>query len=538
MRPTLLLLILLVQCVPTLQSPIPKIPTPNFVIFHIDDLGYGDLNSYGHPTTHTPNIDDLYFDGGVKFAQATTPDSVCTPNRVALLTGRYPIRTGFADNFYRVLYDSSTSSHIPFNVTTFGDVLKKKGYRTALFGKWHAGLNIDSYNDSMALPNSYGFDYYYGVPYGMNPYNDPNNPGPQASTLYENRELIQQPTYMYEFTNNMNNKILDRINDFSKEGLPFLLHINYLQVHTPMFASEEFQNKTLRGSYGDDLLEVDDSVGKIVTYIKSIGQDTDTVYFLLSDNGPYAEEGVDGGSHGLLKGNKGQTWEGGHRTPLIVRYKRYNDLYSTTKNKVYAGVVSSMDLFPTMIRIVNDVKEITTDHQNKKYRPTLNEPILFDGREIDLKDIYLSTPTTKRNLTYSTHRTLFYYCGQRVLAVRNGSYKTHFYTQSWSKPDVQACGYVDGREYGVCGCTDLDITKHDPPLVYNLDKDPGELHLLTQLNFDQYEEVINRAIDSLNVHVKNVVTVENQMNKLPKPSLEPCCDYPKCCCNHHTCNTM
>lgn len=543
-RATHLQIVLVLATICTLVRPINGLPTslplqgaqdtspPNFVIFHVDDLGYGDLNVYGHPTTYTPNIDMLYQDGGIKFTQTITPDSVCTPNRVALLTGRYPIRSGFADNFYRVLYDPSMPSHIPFNETTFGTALKTYGYRTSLFGKWHAGLNIDSYDDGKGLPMTYGFDYYYGVPYGMNPYNDPEDPMPGPSTLYENYQLIQQPTYMYNFTSNMNKKIIHWIDESIQLSLPMLIHINYLQVHTPMFASEGFQNKTRRGSFGDDLLEVDSSIGMILDHMKLRSLDKNTVYFFLSDNGPYAEEGLNGGSRGLLKGNKGQTWEGGHRTPFIVRYKRFHEEYAHVPNIIHMSPRSTMDVFPTMIMMIQNITNVNNIQKNQITYD------MIDGKMIDLKKIYQEGTDHKPQESDVGARLFYYYCGQRILAVRSGSYKIHFHTQNWLNRDLQSCKYVEGREYGVCGCTEMDTEPQDPPLMFNLDHDPSEGHVLSPDNFSRYQEILEWITERMQVHEDNVIPVENQMTKIPRPSLEPCCNYPVCCCDHHTCETL
>jgi arylsulfatase A len=501
-----------------LSNDLPKRNLPNIILFHVDDLGYGDLNMNGHPTTYTPNIDKLYTNGGIRFQQAITPDSVCTPNRASILTGRYPIRMGFAHNFNRVIYDPGMPSLIPTNETTIAQQLKQVGYSNAIFGKWHLGLNINHHNDSMALPLQYGFDYYYGVPFGANPYNIPDNQNPPyaASTLYLNNRLIQQPVDMYSFTKNMNEQIIDWIDRTVLLNQPMMIHVNYLQVHTPLFASIEFQNKSHRGAFGDDLLELDDSIGQIVTHMREIGLDDNTLYILTSDNGPYGEELVDGGDHGLFRGNKGQTWEGGHRVPLIMRYKNLMSGTDRMINRIYYDPVSTMDIYPTILNIVG------LEYNSSQ----------IDGQFIDLKAIYnQNDPLIKTE----SNRTFFYYCGERVLGIRYGVYKIHLYTQKWKDSVTQTCSYASGWEFGVCDCTDRIVEEADPPLMYNIEHDPGERYSFTPENFPEYHEILSTALIELNKHTQSIIVVENQLDKEPDTDLYPCCNYPLCCCNSTMC---
>ena len=129
---------------------------PNIVIIFADDLGYGDLGVYGHPTIQTPRLDEMASEG-MKFTQFYAAASVCTPSRAALLTGRLPVRSGMAGN-RRVLFPDSELG-IPADEITIAEALKEKGYATAAIGKWHLGHRPDF------LPTQNGFDYYYGIPY-------------------------------------------------------------------------------------------------------------------------------------------------------------------------------------------------------------------------------------------------------------------------------------------------------------------------------------------------------------------------------------
>ena len=129
----------------------------NFIIVFVDDMGYGDIGSYGHPTIKTPNLDRMSYEGQ-KWTQFYSASSVCTPSRAALLTGRLPIRNGMIGSKERVLFPNSKYG-LPDSEITIAEKLKESGYKTAVIGKWHLGHKKEY------LPLQHGFDYYYGIPY-------------------------------------------------------------------------------------------------------------------------------------------------------------------------------------------------------------------------------------------------------------------------------------------------------------------------------------------------------------------------------------
>ena len=136
----------------------PQLTKPiNFIVIFADDLGYGDLSSFGHPTIKTPNLDRMASEGQ-KWTNFYAGASVCTPSRAALLTGRLPIRSGMSSNKYRVLFTDSHNG-LPSEEITLAEQLKKANYTTACIGKWHLGHKEDY------LPLQHGFDYYFGIPY-------------------------------------------------------------------------------------------------------------------------------------------------------------------------------------------------------------------------------------------------------------------------------------------------------------------------------------------------------------------------------------
>ena len=173
------LFILKIGCSPpTIDTP------PNFIVIFVDDLGYGDLGSYGHPTIRTPYLDRMAAEG-MRLTQFYVGSSICTPSRAALLTGRLPVRSGMTSNKHRVLFPDSRNG-LPDKEITLAEQLKKANYTNACIGKWHLG------HKEKYLPLQHGFDYYFGIPYS----NDMDIPkkiiGPVSYThltLPTNREV-------------------------------------------------------------------------------------------------------------------------------------------------------------------------------------------------------------------------------------------------------------------------------------------------------------------------------------------------------------
>ena len=156
-----------------------KASTPNFIIILADDMGYGDMGTYGHPTIKTPNLDKMAYEGQ-KWTNFYVAAPVCTPSRAGLLTGRLPIRTGMSSGKRRVLFPNSKGG-LPENEITIASALKTSGYATACIGKWHLG-HLPQYS-----PNAHGFDYYFGIPYS----NDMDRiDGPDA------REALMNPKFI------------------------------------------------------------------------------------------------------------------------------------------------------------------------------------------------------------------------------------------------------------------------------------------------------------------------------------------------------
>lgn len=408
---------------------ITRAAPPNFVIILADDLGYGDLGCYGHPSIRTPNLDRMAAQG-MRFTDFYSAAEVCTPSRAALLTGRYPIRSGMCDEKYRVLRRNSAGG-LPAEEVTLAQALKTRGYATACIGKWHLG-NYE--NDPAHHPRRHGFDFYFGLPHSndMNPTPAAPKDAPRrldqeaawwAAPLYRNEQKIECPADQTTLTRRYTEEGVKFIREH-KDG-PFLLYFAHTFPHVPLFASDQFSRASRRGLYGDVVEELDWSVGQLLETLRGEGLAENTFVFFTSDNGPWLTQGEAGGSAGLLHEGKGSTWEGGMREPGIAWWP----------GRIPAGVVThelacTMDLFTTSLKLAGAA--IPSDR-------------VIDG--VDMGPLLMGTGPSQREV-------FFYYRGAELYAVRQGPFKAHYLTRSAYGPDQPE--------------------KHDPPLLFHLAHDPSE----------------------------------------------------------------
>jgi arylsulfatase A-like enzyme len=290
---------------------------PNIVLIVADDLGYGDVGCYGS-RIQTPNLDAMARDGA-RFSQFYAGSPVCSPSRAALLTGRYPTRTGVIG----VLFPNDRTGLAESEIT-MAQMLKDQGYRTMCAGKWHLGAQPPY------APTSRGFDEYFGVLHGHNAW---------PLQLTHNTEVIEEPANLAMLTQRTTEQAASFIAR-SKES-PFFLYYAHTSPHIPLVASRRFQNHSTLGSYGDLVAELDWTVGQILAALQENGLDERTLVLFTSDNGPWFQ-----GSPGMLRGRKGETLEGGVRVPFIARYPRH-----IPRERTCSGVASAMDLFPTVARL-------------------------------------------------------------------------------------------------------------------------------------------------------------------------------------------
>lgn len=414
---------------------------PNIVIIFADDLGYGDLSCYGHPTIHTPNLDRMAAEGA-KLTQFYAAASVCTPSRAGLMTGRLPIRSGMCSDRRRVLFPNSGGG-LPDSEITIAEALKGAGYATACVGKWHLG-HLPQF-----LPMRHGFDEYFGIPYS----NDM-----KPSPLMDGERVVEEPAKQDTLTIRYTERALRFIR--ANRGRPFFLYFPHTFPHVPLFASEAYKGKSLRGLYGDVVEELDWSVGQILDCLRQEALAENTLVVFTSDNGPWLTQKLNGGSAGLLRGGKGSTWEGGMREPCVAWRPG-----TIAAGSVRADVTSTMDLFPTCLALAG--VDLPADRA-------------FDGESL----IPVLTGTGSKQ-----GDTMLFYRGTRLMACRKGPWKAHLITQD---------GYGGKPE------------EHDPPALYHLNRDPSEQHDVAQ----DHPEVVAEILAAIEEHRKTVEPVPSQLDVL------------------------
>ncbi len=362
------------------DAPREKRP-PNVVIIFADDLGYGDLGCYGHPTIRTPNLDRMAAEG-LRLTQFYVAECVCTPSRAALLTGRLPIRNGMCSDTKRVLFTDSLGG-LPHEEVTIAEALKDRGYATGCVGKWHLG-HLPKF-----LPLRQGFDSYFGIPYS----NDM-----QPTYLVRGEEMVEEPVEQTTITARYTDEAVKFIRENRER--PFFLYLPHNFPHTPLFASEKFAGTSRRGLYGDVVEELDWSVGQVLGTLREEKLAEHTLVIFTSDNGPWLIRNQNGGSAGLLRAGKGSTWEGGMREPMIAWWPG-----TIPAGRVSAELGCTTDILATICTL--------TGVQLPKDR-TLDS--------LDLSPLLLGTGDSPRE-------SVLYYRGRQLMAARLGPWKAHFKTQ-------------------------------------------------------------------------------------------------------------
>nr|XP_034804455.1 arylsulfatase A isoform X2 [Pan paniscus] len=408
---------------------------PNIVLIFADDLGYGDLGCYGHPSSTTPNLDQLAA-GGLRFTDFYVPVSLCTPSRAALLTGRLPVRMGM---YPGVLVPSSRGG-LPLEEVTVAEVLAARGYLTGMAGKWHLGVGPEG----AFLPPHQGFHRFLGIPYSHDQH-----------------------------------------------------------THYPQFSGQSFAERSGRGPFGDSLMELDAAVGTLMTAIGDLGLLEETLVIFTADNGPETMRMSRGGCSGLLRCGKGTTYEGGVREPALAFWPGH------IAPGVTHELASSLDLLPTLAALAG--------------APLPN--VTLDG--FDLSPLLLGTGKSPR-------RSLFFYPSypdevRGVFAVRSGKYKAHFFTQGSAHSDTTADPACHASS---------SLTAHEPPLLYDLSKDPGENYNLLGGVAGATPEVLQalKQLQLLKAQLDAAVTFgPSQVARGEDPALQICC-HPGCtprpaCCH-------
>ncbi|MBU2549231.1 MAG: sulfatase-like hydrolase/transferase [Proteobacteria bacterium] len=441
----------------------PRAPRPNIVIVNCDDLGYGDLGCFGNQIIRTPNIDRLAAEG-VRFTSFYASNSLCTPSRAGLLTGRYAQRSGLGwillpENEPLVprvlkniglmmgslgLFDSGPNAEttgLSVSEITLAEALKSAGYRTGMVGKWHLG---DFGGDPDFNPCRNGFDFFFGVPHSndMVPY-----------PLYRNeRELEAHVEDQGKLTGLYTREAVSFIEN--TEARPFFLYFAHTFPHQPLHASAEFRGRSRGGLYGDTVEEIDWSLGRVMEALARKGLDRETLVFFTSDNGPWFE-----GNPGHQRGRKAQSYEGGFRVPMIARYPGI-----IPPGTVQDQPAMNIDFFPTCLALAG--LELPRDR-------------IIDGKNI----VGLLSGRDRQ----TPHEAFYFYHMNDLEAVRMGRWKfirriNHYVWPSPISKDDTFFGRLVRKR-----------VKYRMPLLHDLDQDPSESYNL----IDRHPGVAERLQDRI-----------------------------------------
>jgi len=432
----------------------------NVVLIVTDDQGYADLGCFGAKDIKTPHLDRMAADG-TRFISFYVGQAVCTASRASIMTGCYPNRVGLQG----ALNHTSTTGIHPDELL-LPEIFKQKGYATAHYGKWHLGT-LDEFG-----PLANGFDEFFGLPYSNdNGKKHPVIPNIPDLPLKEGNKVIALEPDQSQFTRQITERAVGFIE--RNKDKPFFLYVPHIMPHVPIFASERFQGTSARGLYGDVVQEVDWSVGQILEALQKQGIDRNTLVIFTSDNGPFISYGDHAGSAGPLREGKLTAYEGGMRSPCIMRCPG-----TVPAGRESAEVLAAIDLVPTIAR-----------------RLGVELP---KNRIIDGKDVW--PLITGQAGAVSPHEVYYFYAGTELHAVRAGKWKLHVahpYLTVAAEPGTGGKPSNWGKQApkpitqsgieGIASRHGYRVAQQEPAL-YDLELDIGESRNLA----DQHPEVVKR----------------------------------------------
>lgn len=396
-------------------SGITQAGRPNIIIIYTDDQGFGDASCLNSESKfQTPNLDQLAADG-IVFTNGHSSDSVCTPSRYGLLTGRYAWRT----TLKKGVMGAEGKCLIDNNQTTIASLLHGNGYRTAMVGKWHLGMDFPGTNSQTRdwtqptrdMPLDKGFDYFFGVPASLNygvlawfegrmtkvpptlfTAKKPNDrhmdyrimPPYQFSPAATERELGKKG--MEVAPDFIDNQCLTRFTDTaitwmrshvseSHSSQPFFLYLPLTSPHYPVCPLPEFHGQGDCGGYGEFVIETDHHVGRIMKYLTSAGLDENTMVVFTSDNGPENSWKIRAGEFGHqsnlhYRDGKRSVYEGGHRVPFFIRWPA--GIHSPGRQ--WDRPVGQIDLLATIAEITGATLETTDGVDSQSFASVLSDP--------------------------------------------------------------------------------------------------------------------------------------------------------------------
>ena len=456
---------------------------PNVVIFFLDDSGYGDYSYNGNPTINTPNITKLKQDG-VNFSQFYVTTAACSASRYALLTGRYPGRSGLGSwvigpDAKRYLHDKEI---------TLANGFKSKGYTTGMFGKWHLGTPNKGNNFAPeSLPPAHGFDSWIGTNVSNDYDNamlmksdpDGNDPIPGYSVIAKNL-----PTNT-KASESLTGCYTDAAVDFIKtnKDKPFFAYIAHNMPHLGIYASDQFKGRSRRGLLGDVMAEIDDSVRRVRDALEEAGIDKNTLIIFSSDNGPwvkfrdirykdhpkYGEARMRVGYAMPFRDGKGSTWEGGHRVPGIFCWPG-----TIPANRVEQSPASTLDVLPTVFAIAG--VDLPKD------------------RSIDGRDIRPLLMPDKASGSVEPFCFFYHYYDNKPSAIRKGPWKLHI-----------RIGSQTGDNYGF-------EASREKPLLFQVEQDISE----RIDRADEHPEIVKELLADLETFEKQLAAEGSFWNSSQK----------------------
>lgn len=433
---------------------------PNVVIILLDDLGYADMGCFGADKIKTPNMDRMAAEG-MKCTSFYVAQAVCSASRAALMTGCYANRVGMQGAL-----NHTSKEGIHPDEFLLPEMCKARGYATAAFGKWHLGTDL------LFNPLHNGFDEFLGIPYS----NDNSKYHPSLAQempplpFYDGLKVIETDPDQTQFTQRFTAAATSFIERHKDQ--PFFLYVPHVMPHVPIFASAAFRGKSSAGLYGDVVQELDTSVGQILDTLKRCDLDQNTLVILFSDNGPFLSYGNHAGSAKPLREGKLTTFDGGVRSPCIVRWPGH-----VPRARVCDEPIMETDLLPTIAALTHGK---------------------LSDRKIDGKNILPlleGKPDAK-----SPHEALVFYGGDELQAIRSGPWKLHFphpYITVDGEPGRDGKPARFGQmkpkaitQSGIAGIAsrhgyrveNIDLS------LFNLKDDPSETHDVAQ----EHPEIVER----------------------------------------------
>jgi arylsulfatase A len=474
---------------------------PNILLILADDLGYGDVSCYNPDSKiPTPNLDRLASEG-IRFTDAHSPSTVCTPTRYSILTGRMQFRTGMSGVFKGVQGPCLISE----DRLTLPQMLRENGYATALIGKWHLGMSFFNKAGNLIRDNSIkgvqmadysrpipdgpvhrGFDTFYGTV--SSPLTDwiyayvKDDRIPIPPTKILDKSTLPQHPYSIDcrlgmLAEDFKHEEVDLVflrksQKFLKQHVedtpnkPFFLYHSMQAVHLPSFPSDQFNGKTNSGPHGDFIFEMDYIVGELLTTLDNLGIAENTLVIFASDNGPEVVTmkymRIDHHHDGARpwRGVKRDQWEGGHRIPFIVRWPG-----KVKEGSISDQLMSLTDIMPTCAHIVNAKLPVDAAEDGYSMLPEL----LGKQGDKPIREYMLQQTNTLE------------------LSIRH---------EKWKYLDHKGSGGNDYSLRGIWGMKEYAIGDRDPDApgqLYNLEDDPGETNNL----YSKYPEIVDEMKSKL-----------------------------------------